>query len=743
MKGNIKLPESRELNPQLVVWAEGSVRLARILQVRGVESREEVEHLLNPLGQLQPDLTAYPPLISAVARVEEALEKKEQIAVYGDYDVDGITATTVLVTALTRMGAEVIWHIPNRFSEGYGLDEDRIKTMAQTGVELIITCDCGISNSQEITLANSLSVDVLVTDHHTPPPQLPPACCILNFKLLPGDHPSRDLPGVGTAYVLARRLLESRGMEHADLLDLVALGVIADVVPLRGHSRQLYALGLPLLRSAQRPGLAALYAIAGVQPELVDEEKLGFQIAPRINASGRISDGAVAVKLLLSQDREEATALARELDQLNSLRKELGHSIMEEINPEPGRALVAYGPDWHQGIIGITAGQISANNGAPAILMTNSREGKAIVGSARSVPGINVYEILGDCAEYLEKYGGHPAAAGFSLQPNQLQTFSTVLQDALDSAIAQWIAPPLEVDLVVEPQDVNLKLAEELNLLSPCGEGNPRPLLFCQGLAVKGLRPAGSGHILTLGDRHHSFASGLWNQPAPETGASIGAVFTVSLDNYRGQPSVWATLEAWWPRGERVEISTQGPDYLDRRGQAWRRILRDYPAAAVFREGVQWQDYPGNTRNNLPSNSTLVLLTPPCSASLLRQLLGLASPEVVVLGYSPPQGDFMKDFLGAIKYVLSQEAGVVSLVGLAAVLGHTEETILAALHLLSASGFMDFELAQGRLILQRLGGTKFKAGATREKLISHIAETKAFQIWLDKAPLKDIKSMRA
>lgn len=743
MRGNIKLPEGREPNPQLVVWAGGSVHLARILQVRGVESRQEVQQLLDPLGQPQPDLTAYPPLTSAVARVEEALAKKEKIAVYGDYDVDGITATAVLVTALTRVGAEVMWHIPNRFSEGYGLHSERIRTMAQAGVGLIITCDCGISNQDEIALANSLGVDVLVTDHHTPPHKLPPACCILNFKLLPWNHPSRDLPGVGTAYVLAQRLLEDRNLEFGDLLDLVALGVIADVIPLRGHSRQLYALGLPLLRSPRRPGLAALYAIAGVHPELVDEEKIGFQIAPRINASGRISDGAVAVRLLLAQDREEATALARELDQLNSLRKELGRSIMEEISPEPGRALVAHGAQWHQGTIGITAGQICANNGAPAILMTNSREGKQIVGSARSVPGINIYDILKQCAEFLDKFGGHPAAAGFSLQPDRLQAFSTALQDALDSAMAQWIAPPLEVDLVVEPGDVDLKLSEELNRLSPCGEGNPRPLLFCQGLALKSTRPAGSGHILTLGDRRHSFAAGLWNQSAPEAGGSIGAVFTVSQDNYRGQPSVWATLEAWWPKGERVEIRTQGPEYLDRRGWGWRRILREFTDAAVFREGVRWQDYPGNTRTNLPSNSTLVLLTPPPSPSLLRHLLGLVEPELVVLGYTRPEEDFMKDFLGAIKYILAQEAGVVLLVGLAAALGHTEETVLAGMRLLSVSGLVDFQLVQGRMILQRLMGTKLKAGPIREKLVAQVAETMSFQTWLATAPLNEIERIQS
>ncbi|MGI6364251.1 MAG: single-stranded-DNA-specific exonuclease RecJ [Bacillota bacterium] len=742
MRGRIKLPEVREPNPELVVWTGGSVRLALLLQGRGIGSREEVDELLNPLGRPQPDLSEYPPLVAALARVETALENKEKIAVYGDYDVDGITATAVLVTALTRLGAQVAWHIPDRFREGYGLHEERIRALAQAGVGLIVTCDCGISNHREIALAKSLGVDVLVTDHHTPPPELPPACCILNFKLLPPDHPSRDLPGVGTAFVLARALLAAHGEESEDLLDLVALGIIADVVPLRGHNRQLYAQGLPLLRSAGRPGLAALYAVAGLAPELVDEEKLAFQIAPRINASGRIGDGAVALRLLLTQEREEATALARELDQLNSLRKELGRKILEELNPQPGRALVAYGPEWHQGVIGIVAGQICSGNGAPAILMTKSR-GEAIVGSARSVQGIDIYQVLSQCAGYLDKFGGHPAAAGFSLQPDNLEQFSAALQEALDAAMAGWIPPPLEVDLVVEAREVDLQLAEELNRLSPCGEGNPRPLLFCSGLALKSQRPAGSGYILTLGDRRHSFTAGLWHQPAPDPGAGIGAVFTISEDYYRGQRSVWATLEAWWPKGERIEVRARGPQYLDRRGAPWQRILREFPGAAVYREGVRWQDYPGNTRNNLPANPTLVLLTPPPSANLLRHLLAMAEPELVVLAFSRPQGEFMADFLGALKYILGRQGGTVLLPVLAAALGQREETVLAGLRLLSHSGVVDYQLVRGRLILQKREGTKLKAGPGRQELQAQVDETKAFQNWLAKAPVREIQRIQA
>lgn len=744
MSLRVKLPDSANPDPEMVLWAGGSQRLAALLQGRGINARADVEHLLNPLARPEPDLSQYPPLVKAVQRINAAVDKGEQIAIYGDYDVDGITATTVLVSALSRLNAQVIWHIPNRFSEGYGMNPQRVEALAGEGTSLIITCDCGISNHGEIDLAARLGADVIITDHHTPPEVLPSAFCVLNFKLLPQGHPSRDLPGAGTAFILARALLAQHGQEADDLLDLVALGIIADVVPLTGHCRQLYALGLPVMKKAERPGLAALLSVAGVQPELVDEEKLGFQVAPRINAAGRLDDGAAAVRLFLAGNQELATVLARELDQLNSLRKELGRSIMADLNSEPGQAVVAYNPDWHQGVIGIAAGQICSGNQAPAILMTNSRQGGGIVGSARSVEGINIYDVLMRCQDHLDKFGGHPAAAGFSLRPENLENFQIAVRQVLAKEMAAWTAPELRVDLVLSPGDINLELVEELNRLAPCGEGNPRPLLYCQGMSLKSVRPAGGGHILTLGDHRRSFSAGLWDgRPAPEPGGSIGAVFSVSEDAYRGQRSVWATLEAWWPGTERPHLAVQGYEYEDLRRQPWPQVLKKYPGAGIYREGIQWQDFPGCTRNNLEPGDTLVLLTPPSSQGILRQILAMSEPSLIVLGYSAQaKRSFQTDFMGAVKYILNQLAGLASLPGLAAALGHNEETVLAAFRLLAVSGILDFQLSQGKVILQKLKGTTLKPGPQADKLRLLIQETWAFQDWLLKADLTEIKKIK-
>lgn len=742
MSLRVKLPPEGLIPPEMVLWAGGSARLAAIFFNRGITSREEIEHILNPLAQPEPDLSSYLPLERAIARVEGALERGEKVGIYGDYDVDGITATALLVTALERLGAEVVWHIPDRFREGYGMDTSRVQALAESGVRLIITCDCGISNHTEIELARELGVDVVVTDHHTPPKVLPAASAVLNFKLLPPGHPSRDLPGVGTAFVLARELLGRQGQEAEDLLDLVALGVIADVVPLLGHSRQLYVRGLPLLQQAERPGLAALFAAAGLQPGLVDEEKLAFQIAPRINAAGRLDTGSIGVKLLLAGDVATAEPLAQELNRLNILRKELGSRILEDIQVEDNEAVVAYKPDWHQGVIGIAAGQISSRHQVPAILMTDGLDG-SIVGSSRSPEGIDIFMALTACSQHLLKFGGHPAAAGFSLARDQLEPFCQAARQALRREMVGWTQPELTVDLVVQAGEVTPELVEELSAMAPCGEGNPRPLLYSKGLAVKSTRPAGPGTILTLGDRRRSFAAGFWEGgPAPEPGGSIGGVFTVAQDYYRGEQSVMATLKTWWPGDEPPVVLVPGFRYEDLRGLSWRHVLREFPQGAIYREGSKWQEHPGHTRVNIEPAAVLVLLTPPPSMAVLRQVLAFTDPEVVVLGFSPgePQ-DFLSDFLGAIKYILNQ-GGIVPLSPLAAVLAQTEETVIAALRLLAQSGIIDYELVEGRLILARGTGTAIKAGPRRERLRLLLEETAAFKKWLHKASLEEIKKIK-
>ncbi len=738
---NVELSPPPSPDPEMVLWAGGSRLLASLFQRRGITSREEVEHLLDPLKNPEPDLDQYQPLIDACSRLQAAVDSNTKIAVYGDYDVDGITATTVLVSALEQLGADVMWHIPDRFTEGYGMNGQRVKELAAAGVGLIVTCDCGISNHDEIDLARQLGMEVLVTDHHTPPDRLPAADAVVNFRLLPPGHPSRDLPGVGTAYVVARKLFRQAGLDACGLLDLVALGIIADVVPLTGHNRQLYVQALPHLRQAARPGLASLFAVAKLVPGQVDEEKIAFQIAPRMNAAGRLADGGLAVRMLLAQTQEEARPLAAELDQLNTRRKQLGREMLEQVKPRPDQPLIAYNHQWHQGIIGIVAGQICSSHQIPAVMITKSPGTGLLVGSGRSVEGIDLYQALSRCSQHLESFGGHTAAAGFSLHPDQLEAFTEALEQHLAAEMSHWQPQPLRPELELSCSEITLDLVEELNRLAPCGQGNPRPLLYCTGLAVKDVRAAATGHILSLGDRGKVFSAGLWNQvDVPDVASSVGAAFTLTESQYRGERSVWATIEAWWPEADQPRVKDGALNFVDCRGQGWEQVIEKHPQGMFFREGAGWLDCPGATRMGISANKTLVLLTAPASPGIFRQVLTASGPETVVLAWDPGKENFLEDLLGVVKFVLNKEGGCVELSLLAAALGHCEDTVVAGLELLETSRLVDVQISEGKLVLQRLDGNKLVQGREARRLRRLLEETTAYRRWLQAVAVKELET---
>lgn len=737
---NIKLPPPLNPDPEMVLWAGGSRLLASLFQRRGITSREDVEHLLDPLKNPEPDLEEYQPLLDVCSRLATALEHSIKIAVYGDYDVDGITATTLLVSALKQLGADVVWHIPDRFTEGYGMNSQRVKELAAAGVGMIVTCDCGISNHKEIDLARELGMEVVVTDHHTPPAELPAAHAILNFRLLPLGHPSRDLPGVGTAYMVARKLLQEAGLDWHGLLDLVALGIIADVVPLKGHNRQLYVQGLPYLRQASRPGLASLFTVAKLAAGQVDEEKIAFQIAPRMNAAGRLADGALAVRMLLAESQQEALPLAKQLDQLNSRRKELGKEMLEQIEPQPGQPLIAYNAHWHQGIIGIVAGQVCSSHQVPAVLIANSQGTDMLVGSARSVEGIDIYQALSRCSEHLQNFGGHTGAAGFSLTHAQLEDFTRALEQQLKKEMSRWQPPPLQPELELSPAEITLDLVAELSRLAPCGEGNPRPLLYCSGLSVKDVRAAATGHILSLGAKGKVFSAGLWNQvKPPEVSTAVGAAFTLAESHYRGESSVWATIEAWWPDKQQLDTATSGLTLVDCRNQQWQQIIKEHTPAAIFREGAAWLERPGGTRMGIAADSKLVMLTAPASPGIFRQVLTAADPQVVVLAWNAPDENFLTDLSGMVKYVLNNEGGCINLSLLAAALGHCEDTVMSGLELLAASQVVDVQISEGKLVLQRLEGTRLSQGKEAQHLRRRLEETAAYRRWLQSVDAEELQ----
>jgi single-stranded-DNA-specific exonuclease len=478
--------------------------MAQVLVRRGFSDASAARAFLHP-----DYLVHNPYLMSGMAaarrRLDKALQRGEPIAVHGDYDADGITATFLLVRVLEDLGADVRWHLPNRFSEGYGVSAVAIEELAAAGVKLLVTVDCGINARAEVVRAAELGMDVVVTDHHEmegPPPD----CVVVTPKL--AGYPCPQLAGVGVAFKLAHALLEEPAEARVEvplalrpLSDVVAIGTIADIVPLVDENRVLAGIGLGRLRSSPRPGLAALMEVAGVKADAVNSGTVGFRLAPRLNAAGRLEDASLALELLGCGDRATALPLALRLNELNQERQAIEAGILAaaaEMVPEPPPpALVLSSPSWHEGVVGIVAARVAERFNRPAILLSEGDE--EAKGSGRSIPGFDLLGAVERSAEHLVAFGGHRAACGLRLRRDHIPAFRAafVAQAAamLGEAHLMRIQP---VDAIVGGQDLTLGLADELELLAPHGFGNRKVTLLLHGAEVVGPR-------LTRDHRHAQY----------------------------------------------------------------------------------------------------------------------------------------------------------------------------------------------------------------------------------------------
>ena len=417
-------------------------------------------------------------MAEAVARIRAAIAAGKRICVHGDYDVDGICATALAVLTLRELGAEVDWHLPSRFEEGYGVSGETISRLADEGCGLLVTVDCGITAVAEVAAAKARGLEVIVTDHHRPAEALPD-CPIVATR--PSDYPFPELCGTGVVHKLAQALL---GADHAAVkrhADLVALATIADVVPLLDENRSLAIAGLRALARTQKPGLRALMRSAQVDPAAVDSGAVGFRLAPRINAAGRLGRPDTALHLLLTEDDDEATRLAGELEVLNRDRQGVEERILRaavaevESWPESRRSrrgYVLWGEDWHEGVIGIVASRLVERFNRPVVMIAGARgEWK---GSGRSVPSFDLHGALSACSEHLERFGGHRAAAGLSIATDSLDAFAAAFAAHADGCLDdEELAPVTRIDAIVPGAALTLGLAQELERLAPFGLGNP------------------------------------------------------------------------------------------------------------------------------------------------------------------------------------------------------------------------------------------------------------------------------
>jgi single-stranded-DNA-specific exonuclease len=464
----------------------------------------------------------------AADTVAAAVEAGARICVHGDYDADGICATALAVLLLRELGADVAWHLPSRFEEGYGLNAGTLTRLAEEQFDLVLTVDCGITAVEEVEHARSLGLEVVVTDHHRPADSFP-ACPVV--APLKGGYPFAGLCGTAVVWKLAQALL---GEGHPFLdrhLDVVALATVADVVPLVDENRALALLGLRRLAQTQKPGLRALMRVAGVDPAAVDESSIGFRLAPRINASGRLCRPEAALALLLTGDGEEARRLAEELEALNRERQSVEERILREAVDEVEswpesrrrrRGYVVAGEGWHEGVIGIVASRLVERYHRPVVLIAGADD--AWKGSGRSVPAFDLHAGLHACGAHLERFGGHRAAAGLTIRPEQVEVFAAAFAAHADTVLSEDdLRPVTHVDAIVEGSKLTLELCEELRRLGPFGLGNPSVTLLVDGCEI--VDPA------TVGDgRHLRFRV---RQRGRDAGSAIAFGLGAQLDRFR------------------------------------------------------------------------------------------------------------------------------------------------------------------------------------------------------------------
>jgi len=430
----------------------------------------------------------------AAERVRQAIDGKEKVLVYGDYDVDGITGTTLLVSVLKKLGSQVSYYIPHRIKDGYGLNKRAIDKASQEGINLIITVDCGITALEEIDYIRHRGMEIIVTDHHQPGENLPQAVAIINPVRKDSSYPFRELSGVGVVFKLVQVLEMQSKNSHLSTdvwkhLDLVALGTIADVVPLTGENRILVKYGLRELSQTQKPGLQALLEVTGIEGKQITPTHVGFILAPRLNAGGRLGEAERGVKLLLAESKEEAFPLAQSLDRENKRRQQIGgrtteegiSKVKEEVNLESEKVIVLADEAWHPGIIGIVASRLVEKFYRPVILIAlNEGHGK---GSARSIESFHLFQALRECEDLLVALGGHSLAAGLTITQDKIKHLRERMNEIAHSQLSEEdLTPKVKIDSQLSLKDIDLKLLESLDRLGPFGKGNTKPLFTSAGV---------------------------------------------------------------------------------------------------------------------------------------------------------------------------------------------------------------------------------------------------------------------
>ena len=532
--------------------------IGQILWNRGLQTAEAARAFLHPEDEPYCDPFLMMDMERAAHRILEAIHVGEQIVVYGDYDVDGMTSTTLLMKNIRALGGMVSYYIPNRFTEGYGLNGAALRQIAAEGCGLLVTVDCGISSADVVAQMDG-AMDIIITDHHLPGAALPPAYAVINPHRADCPYPFKELAGVGVAFKLVQALwqIEEERL-YADDLDIVALGTVADLVPLVGENRKLVQAGLRRMTERPSPGIAAIIRVSGCEGKSINTGMVGFQLAPRLNAAGRIETARRGVELLTAEDVHEAVSIAAELNALNMERRDLEQDILTEAESMLGGftpdvpAIVVAGEDWNAGVIGIVASRLVEKYYRPSIVLT--RQGDVYKGSCRSIAGLHMYDALAACRDTLIQFGGHAMAAGLTLECNRLEDFRCAFANYVNTHLNyEDFTPKISIEALVAPADWTIPMVEEIALLEPYGMGNPRPIF-----GVRDVRPrtataigADGKHLrMEVGTREKRVAALYWNYGELAelvTEEASDLAYTPSINEWQGMRSVQCMADSIMP----------------------------------------------------------------------------------------------------------------------------------------------------------------------------------------------------
>ena len=730
----------------------GHPLVAETLYRRGYRTIEAAQAFLDPDCYQPTSADELPDAQQAYKILAEIIRNHGRILVWGDFDVDGQTSTTVLVEGLQGLGANVRFHIPVRAEESHGITPSVLQKYIDDGFDLLLTCDTGISEYDNIQLVRQAGIAAIITDHHTVPANMPPADAIVNPQRLPEGHPLRTLPGVGVAYKLMEGFYHYLGIPFiaGPFQELTALGIIADMAVQVADTRYILQRGLAHLRHTERLGLQTLYHNAELNPEYLTESHIGFQITPRMNAVGRIDDANIMVEFLTTKDPGRARVIGMQIEAMNNKRRFTTHQVeqaaermlQDSADDRRAPAIVLHNPEWPGGVVGIVANHLARRYFKPAILLTGK---DPIHGSARSVKGINVTEAIGSQASILIGYGGHPMAAGMAFPASVFPVFKQGFLKAVASqAQALDLTPEIEVHSRLSLSEINLDFIAEVQRLAPFGPGNP-----ALNFAIEELSLISTTEVGQTGDHRQVIAADLkgnqqkfiwWSgaeEPLPE--ASFDLICHLSQSDYKGLLQVSAEWIAFRLSEQGLsEIKQRRFSILDLRSEPYpikvlSSLLAEEPDVQIWGEGPLPEKINTLNRNKLSHCKSLVIWTAPPSQSVLDSVIHQVKPEKVILFGVLPEGDdeqtLMERVAGLVKYVINKKDGSTSIRELAGASAATPQALHTALQLWEAMGELNVAFDEDSVLISRSNQEPVITSIRilTEVLHEQLTESKSFQ----------------